>query len=127
LAAAPIFIVDLYSVFGCDVAHIFSLLLMVHCCLPRFSFDKNQVRRPSSAATIRFAGKRYVVYRDEKDDDHEFLKKLHPATSSRLYRKWNGVKTRMGKILVRFVIPPAAFTSSKTSLRFARPSDLNPG
>jgi uncharacterized protein DUF1275/enoyl-CoA hydratase/isomerase-like protein len=39
LAAAPIFIVDLYSVFGCDVAHIFSFLLMVHCCLPRFDSD----------------------------------------------------------------------------------------
>jgi hypothetical protein len=44
LAAAPIFIVDLYSVFGCDVAHIFSFLLMVHCCLPRFNSEKSQVR-----------------------------------------------------------------------------------
>jgi hypothetical protein len=27
LAAAPIFIIDLYSVFGCDVAHIFSFFV----------------------------------------------------------------------------------------------------
>jgi hypothetical protein len=46
LAAAPIFIIDLYSVFGCDVAHIFSLFLTVHRCPPRFNSDKNQVRRP---------------------------------------------------------------------------------
>jgi hypothetical protein len=42
LAAAPIFIVDLYSVLGCEVAHIFSFVLMVHCCLPRFNSEKSK-------------------------------------------------------------------------------------
>ena len=31
------------------------------------------------------------------------------------YGKWNGVKTRMGKSLVRFVTPPGSLTSSNTS------------
>jgi hypothetical protein len=31
------------------------------------------------------------------------------------YGKWNGVKTRMGKTLVRFVTPPGSLTSSNTS------------
>jgi hypothetical protein len=57
LAAAPIFIADLYSIFGCDVAHIFSFLLMVHCCLPRFNSDKNQVRRPHRQPQFASHGK----------------------------------------------------------------------
>ena len=39
LTLAPIFIVDLYSVFRCDVAHIFAFLLFIHY-LPRFNSDK---------------------------------------------------------------------------------------
>ena len=67
LAAAPIFIVDLYSLFGCDVAHIFSFLLMVHCCQPRFNSDKNQVRRPHRQPQFTSQGKDIACSVDEKD------------------------------------------------------------
>ena len=42
LTLAPIFIVDLYSVFRCDVAHIFAFLLFTHY-LSRFNSDKPSV------------------------------------------------------------------------------------
>src|SRR4029450_6532944 len=42
LSATPVFIVDLYSVFGCDVTHICSFLLRVHSGLPRFNTDKTK-------------------------------------------------------------------------------------
>ena len=42
LTLAPIFVVDLYSVFRCDVAHIFAFLLFIRY-LPRFYSDKPRV------------------------------------------------------------------------------------
>src|SRR6266566_6606813 len=56
LPFAPIFIVDLRSIFGCDRAHIFALLT-VQSRLPCFISDKNQVRRSVSSiqTSIRLA------------------------------------------------------------------------
>jgi hypothetical protein len=49
------------------------------------------------------------VWRSKKSSpDHLFQKSV-------FYVKWNGVKTRMGKSLVRFVFSPGALTSVKTS------------
>src|SRR6266487_4369407 len=56
LSFAPIFIINLRSIFGCDRVHIFALLT-VYCCLPRFISNKNQVRRSVSSiqTSIRLA------------------------------------------------------------------------
>src|SRR5437764_451329 len=48
LALAPILVINLRSVFGCDCVHVFFFLLMVHF-RPRFISDKNQVRRSVSS------------------------------------------------------------------------------
>jgi hypothetical protein len=56
LAAAPIFIVDLYSVLGCDVAHNF-FLVNGSLLSARFKSDKNQVRRPHRQPQFASQGK----------------------------------------------------------------------
>src|SRR5215813_13212873 len=42
LSFAPVFVVNSYSVFGFDVAHIFFLLVNAHSSLPPFNFDETK-------------------------------------------------------------------------------------